>query len=279
METKDLVGLGVFFAATLGGMVVTCASHRVRDLAFFLMLALTVVTRSFDINFMSHFWYRGTTRGLEFSLVDVFAISVLASSMLFPRPGESRWYWPGSLAVMLLFFAYSCGSVLFAEPKIYGLFELVHMMRGLIFFLAAAWFVRGERELLILVLGLCCAVCFEGLLAAKQRWLGGVYRPPGSLEHPNILSTYLCLVAPILVAASTSTLPRYARRFAIASLAVAALGVLLTISRAGIPIFALVTLGATGWCISWRLTVKKTRRRGARPVVRRRMVSNHGRPK
>jgi len=37
----------------------------------------------------------------------------------------------------------------------------------------------------------------------------------------------------------------------------AAIGIVLTISRAGIPIFALVTLGATVVCMTWRITIKK----------------------
>ena len=41
------------------------------------------------------------------------------------------------------------------------------------------------------------------------------------------------------------------------ALACATVAIVLTISRAGIPIFALVTLGATAFCISWRITLKK----------------------
>ena len=50
------------------------------------MVALAAVTYKLDINFHSHYWYRGTTRGLEVSLVDILAWSVLISSFLFPAP-------------------------------------------------------------------------------------------------------------------------------------------------------------------------------------------------
>lgn len=138
-----------------------------------------------------------------------------------------------------------------------GVFELSKMARGLVFFLAAALFVRSERELSIVVLALGCAMCFEGALAMKQRALDGVYRVTGSLEHPNSFSMYLCMVGPIFIAAATSTLPKSLRYLSVIAIGLAAISMLLTISRAGIPIFALIMLGATALCVSWRITVKK----------------------
>jgi O-antigen ligase len=257
MEAKDLIGVSFFLIATLVGAFVTSLSFRARDAAFFLMIALTVVTFRLDVNFHSHYWYRGTTRGLEFSLVDILAWSVLISSFLFPGAGGRRWFWPAGLGFMLLFFFYACGNVAFSDPKIYGVFELSKMLRGILFFLATAWFIRGERELAIFVFALGCAVCFEGAIALKQRLFQGIYRVPGTIDDPNSFSMYLCTVAPIFIAAATSTLPKWLRWFSAAAFASAAVSVVLAISRAGIPIFALVTLGATAFCVSWRITAKK----------------------
>src|SRR6185295_2721332 len=204
MEAKDLIALTLMFLAIPAGIMVATFSQRARDAAFFVMVAATVITDRLDVNFISHYWYRGTTRGLEFSLVDLLAISVCVGSFLMPRPGNSRIYAPGGFGLMLVLFLYSCLSVMFSNPKVYGIFELSKMIRGFFFFLAAALYVRSRRELGILVLALCCAVCFEGALSLKQRLIGGIDRVPGSLEHPNSLSMYLCLVSPIFIAAATS---------------------------------------------------------------------------
>jgi len=67
----------------------------------------------------------------------------------------------------------------------------------------------------------------------------------------------LCLVSPIFIAAATSSLPKLLRVLSTAAIAAAALSIVLTISRAGVPIFALVMLGATAFCVSWRITPKK----------------------
>jgi O-antigen ligase/polysaccharide polymerase Wzy-like membrane protein len=257
VEIKDVIAFILLAIAAFGGIIVTCLSIRAREAAFFLMIAATVVSDRLDINFLSHFWYRGATRGIEISFVDILALSLLVSSFLFPRRGDARWRWPAGLGLMLLFFLYASASVLGSDPKIFGLFELSKMARGLIFFLAAAAFVRSDRELAILVLALSCAVCLEGVMSIRQRWLLKLDRVAGSLDHANSLSMYLCLTGSIFVAAIHSTLPRFVRRFAGVALAFAALSIVLTLSRAGIPIFALVTLGTAAMCASLRFTFKR----------------------
>lgn len=257
MATKDIIGIALLLFAIPTSVAVCCFSQRLRDAAFFLMLALAPLAHRLDLNFLSHYWYRGTTRGLEVSVMDVLAIGVLAGSVLFPRPGEKRWFWPAGFGLMILFFVYACGNVIGADPKIYGLFELSKMLRGLIFFLAAAMFVRGERELSILVVALACAVCFEGALAAKERLLGGIYRASGTLNDPNSFSMYLCTLAPMFVAAATSTLPKFVRWFSSLAIAVATVSIVLTLSRAGLVIFPFIMLGTAAFCASWQLSPKK----------------------
>lgn len=257
METKDLIALALLLVAIPTGVLIATFSKRARDVAFFFMVTGTVLTDRLDVNFLSHYWYRGTSRGIEFSIVDILAISVFAGSFLLPRPGNSRFYWPSSFGLMLMFFFYACFSVMFSEPKIYGVFELSKMVRGFFFFLAAAFYVRSQREVGILVFALGCAVCLEGAWGLKQKLIGGVYRVPGTLEHENSLSMYICLVAPVFVAAATSSLPKLLRMFSVVAIGAAALCSVLTISRAGIPIFALVMLGATAFCVNLRLTPQK----------------------
>src|SRR6185503_1981691 len=97
MDQKDLIGMALLAAGMLGGAAVACISKRLRDIFFCMMVFLAPLTERVDINFVSRDWYRGTTRGFEVSLVDVLSLSVLVSSVLFPRRGERRLYLPGSL--------------------------------------------------------------------------------------------------------------------------------------------------------------------------------------
>src|SRR5258706_892423 len=190
METKDLIGLILIPFALVGGTVVLSYSQRLRDVAFFFMVAASVITERLDINFLSRQWYRGTTRGIEFSFIDVLSISILLAMILVPRPVQKRIYWPASLGFMLVFLFYECFSVATSDPKLFGVFELSKTIRAILIFLAAAYFVRSERELRIVVLALGCAVCLEGALAMKHKLILHVDRATGTLDHANSLSMY-----------------------------------------------------------------------------------------
>ncbi len=257
MESRHLVGLTLLVIAVFATTAGACLSRRLRDAAFFLMIGSAVFAERIEINFFGRWWYRGSTRGVEIAFVDIFAFAVFISSLLPALRNPSRVRWPASLGLMLLFIVYAFGSTLTIEPRLFGIFELSKLLRGVLYFLAAALFVRSERELSICVLALCCAVLIQGASLVKQKWFEGLDRVAGTLGHPNSLSMYLCMTAPIFVVAINSTLPRFVRWSSAAALGCAAFSSILTVSRAGVPTFALVVLGATAWSMTWRITFKK----------------------
>jgi hypothetical protein len=254
MGFKALFGLTVLPAAILGGSVMACLSQRVRDLFFVLLVFLSPMIELVDINFVSREWYRGTSRGFEFSILDILSISLLVSAVLFPRRGEARVYWPASLGLMILFFLYACGNVAASEPRLFGLFELFKMVRGIILVLAVALYVRSERELRLLLFALAALVCFEGLLALKQRYFDWINRVPGTIDDSNSLSVFVCMTAPVLVAAVNSRLPALLKALCAAGIALACVAEILTISRAGVIILASMLAGAAVCTASYRVT-------------------------
>jgi hypothetical protein len=256
-ELKNLLGLTLVPAAVLCGIIATTVSRRLRDVCFFLFVVLTIMTQRLDVNFVSREWYRGTTRGFEFSSVDILSLSILFSSLLRPHPGQSRFYRPPSLGLMLLFFCYAAFSVSISDPQLFGLFELSKLLRGLVVFLAAALFIRTERELRLLVVALGCVVCWQGALALYQRYHVGLYRIPGSIGDPNSFSMYLCMICPVFVAAVTSDFPKYVKCLASLAMLLGGIGVLLSISRTGVVTLVLVMVGATLACMSLKVTPKK----------------------
>jgi len=257
MGLKAIFGLTVIPAAIIGGSLMACMSRRVRDLFFVLLVFLSPMIERVDLNFVSREWYRGTSRGFEFSILDILSISLLVSAVLFPRRGEARWYWPASLGLMIFFFLYACGNVATSEPKLFGLFELFKMLRGIILVLAVAFYVRSERELRLLIFALAALVCFEGLLALKQRYLEGINRVPGTIDDSNSLSVFCCMTAPVLVAAVSSRLPSFLKLLCGAGIGLACVAEILTISRAGVVILAAMLAGAALATASFRVTPRK----------------------
>ena len=184
-EYKNLFGCIMLPVAIIGGTLLATFSRRVRDLFFFLLVVLLPMTQRMDVNFVSREWYRGTTRGFEFSSLDFLSISILFSLLIRPCRGQSRWYWPRSLGFMLLFFLYGCFSVAISDPQLFGLFELSKMLRGIVVFLAAALFVRDEREVAPAGGGLALCGCWQGALGLYQRYHDGTYRVWASSVIPT----------------------------------------------------------------------------------------------
>lgn len=259
MQTKDLLAASLLLVAAGGGVLLASLSYYARALMFMALVAgaVFVDVEFLGVEFGSLYWYRGTTRGFEMTVFDVLAFSVLVGSLLAPRHELGRWYWPAGVGLMLALFVFATGSVATAEPRITGAFELHKMLRGLLVVGAAAAFVRTDRELRQFVFALGAAAMIEALYAVKQRYLGGMERSPGTVMHPNTLSMYFCLVGPVLAAAALAEFPAWLRTWCGLALGASAVGVLLTVSRAGIPIFAVVLLGVGLWCVDFRLTARK----------------------
>jgi hypothetical protein len=257
METKHLLALIILLVLTCGSVSLALLSHRIRAVMFFLLVFGTIYTERMDVNFFGDYWYRGTSRGVEISLLDVLTFSILVAELLAPRFRQKRWFWPVGLGLLLMYFAWCTISVIAAEPKYYGAWELVKVARSIVLLVACALYVRSRFELGLLVLALGSAVGVEAIYGVKQRIVDGSFRVPGTLDHENSLSMYLCTVAPVLLAAALADWSKWLRWFCGLACAVASLTELLTISRTGIPTFAIGMLGVTFGCISWKITRKK----------------------
>jgi hypothetical protein len=257
MEQKDLIGMALLAIGMAGGVTTACISKRLRDVFFCMMVFLAPLTERVDINFVSRDWYRGTTRGFEVSLVDILAVSLVVSAIIAPRRGQSRGYWPASLGFMLLLFFYACFNVAIADPKLFGAFELLKIVRGLTIFLAVAFFLRSERELRLLLGTLGVLVCYEGLLALEQRYLLGAHRVFGTIDDSNSLSVFFVTTAPVLAAGINSEFPKKFKLLFSMAIGLACVGVILTISRTGVVTMGFALLAVYLTTMSWRVTARK----------------------
>jgi hypothetical protein len=230
-----------------------CLSQRIRDLFFMLLVFCGPLIERLDLNYVSREWYRGTSRGFEVSVPDILAISLLVSTVLFPRRDQVRGFWPASFGLMLLFFCYAAFNVAVSDPKLFGVFELFRMARGLVLVLAVAFYVRTEREVRLFLGAMALLIAYECLLAVKQRYLGGIHRVYGTLDESNSLSGFLCMTSPLLVAGLNSQVPRRLKVLCALVIPMACVAEVLTISRAGVITIGIVLLGATLTTASLRL--------------------------
>ncbi len=254
MTPSHIVAFLLIPPLTVAAALAATWSRLVRDIFFFAMVSLAVLVERMDVNFLSDAWYRGTTRGIQVSLVEILAFGLLFGCVFGRRAGGRRLFWPASGGLMLLYLFYSGATVLVSEPKIFGVFELTKIVASILVFSSAAFYVRSRREWVLLITALGCAVGFEGALAVKQHFITGVDRSPGTLDHANSLSMYFCMTVPLLIAVAVSGWSRGIKWFCGISSALGAVGLLLTYSRAGVPVFAAAAIGTIAACVSWRIT-------------------------
>lgn len=259
METKHYIALIVLVALGCSSVLLATISQKIRDFLFLIVVSCGVIAESgpIDVNFFGQYWYRGTSRGVGISLIDVFAAAVLIATLINPRYHRRSWFFPASFVPFFVYFAYCIFSVAHAWQPMLAVWELVNIPRAMLIMLMAAAFVRTKRELGLIVVGLGIAVCVQLTYAVEQRIVKGIFRPPGTLDHANSLSMYLCMVTPMLLTAALADFNKYLRWWAGLCAALAAFGVLLTLSRAGIPIFGAVCFGTVVMCVSWKITRKK----------------------
>lgn len=242
---------------TVGAVALALLFRRFRDIFFALLAFGCVLTEHMDVHFISEAWYRGSTRGIEISLLAILAFAILLGCTIGRDAARPRWYWPASLGLLLLYTLYATVSVCVFTPRMFGAFELIKMYETVIVFAASAMYLRTRREWGILLVALACAVGLEGMWALEQKVLKHVGRTPGSLDHENSLSMYLCMVCPLLVAAAHRAWNKKLRLICGAAVLAGTIGLIFTFSRTGIPLFCLTALGATLACASFVPTPKR----------------------
>jgi len=249
---KDLIFLVGFLASVPIGTLLASLSRRLRDLVFLVLLAGTTKPGLLDINFFSREWYRGTTRGIEVSYLDLLVLILLFSTLLDGQRRPHRFFWPASLGLMLLYFLYSGLSLLGADPQLFGLFEWTKILRGILVFITVAYYVQGERELKLLLFAFCAAMGYEALVSLQQRYLLHGYRIAGSFDHANTLSMYCCILMPLFVAAALSNLSLSLRALFGACALMATACTILSISRMGFATLMLVAVLTFMACFEFR---------------------------
>lgn len=248
---KEIIFFAVFLLCVPVGILIAVLSRRFHALCFAALIFGTTNTTAFlslplpmDINFLSRVWYRGTTRGIEVSYLDLLAVIVLIGTLIVrTREGRKAFYWPKSLGWMLIFLAYCClHTVAIADPKLFALFEISKTIRGIAFFCAVALFIRSNRDLEVFLWALCAAVGYEATICLRDRYIFHIHRISGTLGHPNILSLYMLMALPFMITTSLANTKPILRAAACLGVVAAAGCVVLTISRTGFAALVLLTL-------------------------------------
>ena len=185
----------LFFVAALAGiapatLLMLCDRRWIR----WGTLGLSVPILVFDstaINFLSHELYRGTSRGMEISLIYIVAVSLL---LTFTILGKRVRLMPDMGSVIYICYFFCClPSLLNAESVLFSFFELWKMCMIYLVFLAVYHYLdysHGDYD--ILLYGIAWVVGYNFFLLVIQHYQG-VYQARGVFPHQNSMAMYMMM--------------------------------------------------------------------------------------
>ena len=178
------------------GYMLTMNSKFMRY-AFFAVCLPVMMFNQVSINFFSHEIYRGTSRGMEVSLVYLAAMAMLIGMLilhrtkpLFPDRGSK---------IYLVYFLLCIPSLINADNALYSWFELWKMIMMYIVFLTTYYYLYYYRDFntVMVGFGIVAAVTFGSVVMQHVK---GIHQANGLFPHQNSMGMYMNLIAPVFFA-------------------------------------------------------------------------------
>lgn len=253
---KDLLHLLLFWTGTLVGIPLLVLLGRIYKpflYAIFVCMLVATLNVSWSITFESNEAYKSATRGFEVHLVDLLAIVLAISMWLRPREYRLRWLFP-ILIPYLLFIFMGLFSWLFVEQipstgnvpqdminkslsfelRLYPLFEISKLLRGLFFFWVVINFVNDTRTFSMIFVSAAIVILYSTCIALINRYIFHEYRVTVGPFNYNDFNVYIGMWGVFIFPFALST-KRLSLSLFIWGLVLAALvAILLTISRSSL---------------------------------------------
>ena len=185
----------VFFLALLAmpplGVALSFNRRWIKYAAFAMIGALAMY-QSTAINFFSYEDYRGSSRGMEVSIVYLLAFALLVAAAFKRRLPKLIPSFGAFLYIV--YFLLCLPSYANAENMLFSWMETWKMIMLYMVYLSIRAFLGMTENVKALVGGLAVFVIWNFLLIVKDHF-SGVYQPHGSFPHQNCLAMAMHLFA------------------------------------------------------------------------------------
>ncbi|MCJ8344673.1 O-antigen ligase family protein [bacterium] len=140
-----------------------------------------------SINIISHEWYRGSSRGLEITALDLIIISILLSELIQSKLFQARLRinWESLLSSFCLISALL--STVFAQVPLYAIFSFWKYLRGFVIYLVFRSIFK-EEHIKTYVFYFSLMILYQTGFVLWQKYFLGIYRVVGTLPHMNSLA-------------------------------------------------------------------------------------------
>ena len=193
---KYLIFLIAFMGVLPLGYILTMNRKYMRY-AFLAVLLPVMMFNQVSINFFSHETYRGTSRGMEVSLVYLIALAMLIGMWILYR--KKPFFPDTGSKLYLLYFLLSIPSLINADNVLFSWFELWKMIMMYIVFITTYYYLYYYRDFntVIISFGIVATVTF---ISVVFQHIKGIHQAPGLFPHQNSMGMYMCLIAPVFFA-------------------------------------------------------------------------------
>ena len=160
--------------------------------AVWIMLGALAVYQNTAINFFSYEEYRGSSRGMEVSIVYLLALALIILAAIKSRlpkfiPSAGAWLY-------VIYFLLCLPSLTTAENRLFSWMEIWKMIMLYLTYLSVRAYLNVTDDVKSLVKGLAAFAVFNFLLVIKDHF-AGVYQPKGVFPHQNGLAMAMHLFA------------------------------------------------------------------------------------
>ena len=203
----------VFIVAALGVPPLSFLLHinrRWMKYAFWGMIAAMGLYHSTSINFFSDEFYRGSSRGMEVSLVHLFSLAVLGAFLI--RHKLKEWLPEWGFRFYFIYFLLCLPSLLDAEDWLISWFEIWKMIMLYFFYLSVYTYLTVTDDVKTVIKGLAVFAIGNLAMILKDH-LAGIYQPHGFFPHQNAMAVAMMTFASLFFAGYmfNGTLTRFGR--------------------------------------------------------------------
>ena len=235
-----------FISAVLGMLpavlVLICERYLIRLAALGLILPLTFFN-STSINFFSKETYRGTSRGLEISIIYIIAVILICT--LFIIKGWQKPFPDRGSRIYLLYFLCGLPSLYNAGGHTVSIFEIWKMIMIYLVFIALYYYLKySEGDFDIIIYGAAFLVTVNFFKILYQHF-SGFYQPKGIFPHQNSMAMFMMMTALLFFSRYFNNREKWKSTLFFIVFGMAAVALVRTYSRGAIacfPIAGMITV-------------------------------------
>jgi hypothetical protein len=182
----------VFFSVLIFGVpmgIILGSRYKIIERIILFMSILFTARMNETINFLSHEFYRGTTRGFEISLVDLLSL-VLFGIILVKKKIKDLIWLPRGIVLLAIFLIFSMVSIVNSGVYLYSYFEVWKLIRMIFILWVMTNYLDSPEKMKDFCFFAALTMCYIFMVVIYDKYLLGLFQARGPFPHQNSMVMY-----------------------------------------------------------------------------------------